>query len=141
MVRTPVPPPDNIENITVTGQEVEVAYPTGERTVTVRVNFTWTEPNVPYGSLKNYDVWFDRDLLLPGDNRILPREPIPVNFMSFQFSYLHYLCVCVCVYVCMCCACMWGVGRGTHTCNLWYILTCRHLPGIPQHFTHLLPMT
>ena len=110
MVHTPVPPPDNIENITVTGQEVEVAYPTGERTVTVRVNFTWTEPKVPYGSLKNYDVWFDRDPLLPGDNRILPREPIPVNFMSFQFSYLHYLCVCVCVCVCVC---------AVHACGGW----------------------
>ena len=133
MVRTPVPPPDNIENITVTGQEVEVAYPTGERTVTVRVNFTWTEPNIPYGSLKNYDVWFDRNFLLPGDNRILPREPIPVNFRlvhTFQFFYLHNLCVCVCV-----CA------VHAYVCNLWYILTCRHLPGIPPHFTRLLLMT
>ena len=112
MVRTPVPPPDNIENITVTGQEVEVAYPTGERTVTVRVNFTWTEPKVPYGSLKNYDIWFDRDPLLPGDKRTLPREPIPVNFMSFQFSYLHYLCVCVCV--CAVHACGGWVEAHTH---------------------------
>ena len=119
MVHTPVPPPDNIENITVTWQNVTVAYPTGERTVTVRVNFTWTEPNVPYGSLKNYDVWFDRDLLLPGDNRILPREPIPVNFMSFPIL-LSTLPVCVCV-----CA--------VHACGGWVEARTHVIFGIFSH--------
>ena len=99
MVQTPVPPPDNITDLRVTGQRVTV---TGGQTVIVIVNFTWTEPEVPYGELQNYDVWLGRRALLPRENPPVQRPSIQVHILESTYTTHVCVCVCVCVHVCVC---------------------------------------
>ena len=78
----PAPPPDRITNLTVTGELFSENYRVQTRIVNVDVNFTWTEPFVPFGQLLNYDVWFDRSALSLSDNRDSPRPSITVNYTT-----------------------------------------------------------
>ena len=95
MVQTPVPPPDNITDLRVTEQRVTV---TGGQTVVVTVNFTWTEPEVPYGRLGNYEVWLGSRALQPREEPP-QRQSIQVHISVILESIPR---MCLCMYVCVC---------------------------------------
>ena len=67
----------------------------------VRVNFTWTEPEVPYGGLRNYEVWLGRRALQPREDPPVQRQSIQVHISVILESTPH-VCMCVCVCVCAC---------------------------------------
>ena len=82
----PAPPPDPITDLRISEEpRFAETYQVGEppRTVIVNLNFTWTQPTLTFGGLRNYDVWFERHTLSPDESPgSIPRTPVSVNYTT-----------------------------------------------------------